>query len=73
MDPWTRELCQQKSKTSQLATSMHQRSALVVDDVTQADDKDVSYSPEENYVEVEGDFDILEMQRKIDELQVKLA
>ena len=52
---------------------MHQRSALVVDDVTQADDKDVSYSPEENYVEVEGDFDILEMQRKIDELQVKLA
>ena len=71
--PWTREVCQQKSKTSQLAASMDQRSDLVENDVTQADVKDVSYSPEENYVEFEGKFDILEMQRKIDELQVKLA
>lgn len=72
--PWTREVYQRKSKTSQLAASMHQRSDLVEDNVALADNRDVSYSPEENYTEVEGsNFNILEMQRKIDELQVKLS
>ena len=73
--PWTREVRQRKSKTSQLAASVHQRSDVIEDKVyTPIENSDVLYYPAENCMEVEGSSaDISEMQRKIDELQLKLA
>ena len=46
--PWTKEIHQRKSTTSQLAVSAYQRSDLVEDEVTLVENSDELYYPEES-------------------------
>ncbi|XP_065894872.1 uncharacterized protein [Dysidea avara] len=72
--PWTREMQQRTTTTSRLAASVYQRADMIeTRGEGQGTPVDSDWS-EENFMEVGGNsIDVAEMQRRIDELQVKLS